>query len=70
METELKKYVRVNIVDAAPMTRWEYNTYRGWNVSAAPDEEGYILFYRKGKPDEYVSWCPKKHFDEVSRLID
>jgi hypothetical protein len=68
----MKKYVRVNIVDAEPMTRGEYNRFRGWTIPADenPNNEGYIIWYRKGKEDEYVSWCPKKDFDEVSREVE
>lgn len=68
----MKKYVRVNIVDAEPMTRGDYNAFRGWTIPANenPNDEGYIIWYRKGKEDEYVSWCPKKQFDEVSTAIE
>lgn len=69
---ETKKLIRTNIVDAAPMTRGEYNKYRGVEnaPNENPEEEGYILFYRKGTPQEYVSWCPKEESDRVSRPAD
>ncbi len=68
----MKKYVRVNLVDAEPMTRGEYNRFRGWTNPANenPNDEGYVIWYRKGKEDEYVSWCPKQQFDEVSREVE
>lgn len=68
----MKKYVRTNIVDAKPMTRGEYNRLRGWTlpVDENPNDDGYIILYRAGKEDEYVSWCPKRQFDEVSREVE
>lgn len=68
----MKKYVRVNIVDAEPMTRGEYNRFRGWTIPANenPNDDGFVIYYRKGKEDEYVSWCPKHQFDEVSREVE
>ena len=30
-------------------------------------DDGYVIFYRGG---EYVSWCPKKEFEDVSRPFD
>ena len=63
----MKKYIRTNIVEAKPMSRGEYNDYRGWKL---PDDEngedaGYLVKYHHG----YVSWCPKKDFDECSREV-
>ena len=68
----MKKYIRINYVDAEPMTRGEYNAYRGWTLPAdeRAEDEGYIIYYRKGLPDEYVSWCPKRQFDEVSTPVE
>lgn len=67
----MKTFVRLNVVDAMPMSRGEYNSYRGWTLPTGeiPDDDGYILFYRKGTANEYISWCPKKGFDDVSREI-
>ena len=67
----MKTCVRLNVVDAMPMSRGEYNAYRGWTlpVGEIPDDDGYIIWYRKGTANEYISWCPKKDFDEVSREI-
>lgn len=63
----MKKYIRTNIVEAKPMTRGEYNDYRGWTLPADENGEdaGYLVKYHDG----YVSWCPKKEFDECSRGI-
>ena len=54
-------FMRMNIVEAIPMTRCEYCNDRGIE---SPDEdcEGYKVVYSDG----YVSWCPKDKFDAVS----
>ena len=68
------KYIRVNHVDAEPMAFGEFKTKfpksGGANVERDPADEGYVITYRKGEPNEYVSWCPKAEFDAVSRPID
>ena len=69
-----EKYVRVNFVDATPMNFGEfkvaYPTSGGANQQRPDDDPGYVIFYRKGQPNEYVSWCPKAEFDAVSRRAD
>ena len=62
------KYVRMHQVDAEPMTRGDYNKFRGWTIPANenPAEEGYIVKY----PDGYVSWCPKAQFEASGRPCD
>ena len=69
----METYIRVNIVEAEPMTRGKYHKSRGWAEKgwnmpegATPEDEGYKVVYKDG----YVSWCPKDSFDEVSRPID
>ena len=68
------KYVRLNYVDAEPMKFGEFKEKfpksGGANVERDPADDGYVITYRKGKPNEYVSWCPKAEFDAVSRPID
>ena len=65
---EYTKYIRCHVVKATPMTRGEYNAYRGWiapaNENAA--DEGYHIVY----PDGYESWCPKAQFEAAGRPID
>lgn len=55
------KYIRMHQVEAEPMTRGDYNKFRGWTIPANenPADEGYIVKY----PDGYVSWCPKAQFE-------
>ena len=70
----MNKYIRLNEVDAEPMTFGEFKEKHpksgGANVERDPADEGYVITYRKGEPNEYVSWCPKAEFDAVSRLVD
>ena len=62
------KYIGVKIVEAKPMTRGAYNTFRGWTIPTDenPVDEGYLVEY----PDGYFSWCPKAQFDEANRAIE
>lgn len=57
-------FMRMNIVEAIPMTRKEYVESRGWTLPADenPDDEVYKVVYADG----YVSMCPKDKFDAVS----
>lgn len=58
-------------VEAEPMKFGEfkdkYPKSGGANVERGVDDDGYVIFYRGG---EYVSWCPKKEFEDVSRPCD
>ena len=53
----MKDYIGVKVVAAEPMSRGEYNEYRGWQIprDENPEDEGYHIRY----PDGYESWCPK-----------
>ena len=41
----MQKYIGVKLVEAKPMTRNDYNDYRGWTVPADenPYDEGYLV---------------------------
>ena len=62
------KYIRMHQVEAEPMTRGDYNKFRGWEIPSNdnPVDEGYKVTY----PDGYVSWCPKTQFEEAGRPCD
>lgn len=55
---------------AKPMTRGEYNLYRGWSIPAdeSPDDAGFLVEYLDGgKPNHsdhagYISWSPADVF--------
>lgn len=61
----MSKYIRVNIVEAEPMTAYEFDNYKNREHSGE-NCEGYKVVYDDG----YVSWCPKVRFEEVSRPVD
>ena len=62
------KYIRMQMVEAEPMTRGDYNKFRGWMIleDENPADAGYKVTY----PDGYVSWCPKAQFEEDCRPCD
>lgn len=60
-------------IAAKPMTRGEYNEFRGWQLpeDEGGDDEGYLVEYLDGgKPNVdgyagYVSWSPKEQFENA-----
>ena len=57
-------------VNAKPMTRQEYNDFRGWQLPENENgaDEGYLVEYQDGEPNTteykgYVSWSPKEQFE-------
>lgn len=65
---EMRKYVGTKVIEAKPMTRGDYNEYKGWQIPANenPADEGYLVKYSDG----YVSWSPAYVFEEVYREYD
>ncbi len=61
----MRKYVGTKQIEAREMTRGEYNIYRGWKIpdNENPTDAGYLVRYSDG----YISWSPKKQFDEAYR---
>lgn len=68
------KFIRLNMVEAEPMKFGEFKEKfpksGGANVERDANDDGYVITYRKGEANEYVSWCPKAEFDLVSRPTD
>lgn len=70
-------YIGVKLINAHPMTRAVYNTFRGWKLpeDERGDDEGYLVEYLDGgKPNVptykgYVSWSPKAQFEAAYRQI-
>lgn len=66
----MKQYIGVKLINAKPMTRAEYNTFRGWQLPADENgaDEGFLVEYLdggKGNTDlyaGYVSWSPAEVF--------
>ena len=63
----MQKYVGVKLVEAAPMTRGDYNIMRGWTIPADedPNDEGYQVVHSSG----YVTWCPKDEFEKQNKQL-
>ncbi len=63
----MKKFIGTKQIEAEPMTRGEYNQYHGWIIPANenPEDEGYLVKYNDG----YISWSPKKQFEESYSTI-
>lgn len=77
----MKTYIGTKLIKAEPITRGEYNQYRGWELPSNEDgdEDGYLVEYLDGgKPNHpdhngYISWSPEDVFrsaySEVNGLI-
>lgn len=72
-----QEYFGTKRVSATPMTRAEYNTFRGWELPANEDgsDAGYLVEYLDGgKPNVdgyagYVSWSPAMQFEAAYQPI-
>ncbi len=64
----MKHFIGIKEVDAKPMTRGDYNKYRGWQIpeDENPDDEGYLVKHS----DSYESWSPKEAFGEAYSEYD
>lgn len=66
-------YVGTKVVRAVPMSRGEYNRFRGWELPASENLEdaGYLIEYTEGGDTNiegfagYVSWTPKSVFEKA-----
>ena len=67
----MQMYIGINVINAVPMSRQDYNTYRGWEL---PDDEigedaGYLVEYTGGGVSNhpshagYISWSLKAVFE-------
>lgn len=71
----MKQFIGVKLINATPMTRQEYNDFRGWKLP--PDElgsdRGYLVEYTDGGRANtseyagYVSWSPEEVFNKSYR---
>jgi hypothetical protein len=79
MKNSLKKsvllHIGVKLINATPMTRQEYNDFRGWTLPADKngDDKGFLVEYLDGgkaNTEEfagYVSWSPEEVFNNAYR---
>lgn len=69
----MESYIGTKLINAKPMNRLEYNQFRGWELPADENgaDEGYLVEYPDGGQANtaefkgYVSWSPKKQFDDA-----
>lgn len=64
----MQNYIGTKQIEAEPMTRAAYNEMRGWKLPADEDgsDEGYLVKYS----DNYISWSPKKQFEDAYQTFD
>jgi len=76
---QMRQYIGTKMIKAAPMTRAEYNEYRGWELHADEDgaDEGFLVEYeesagRQNHPDHagYISWSPADVFTGSYKSVD
>jgi Protein of unknown function (DUF2829) len=71
----MNRYIGTKIINAKPMSRAEYNAFRGWTLPADENgaDEGYLVEYTDGGKANtdlyagYVSWSPKEQFEGAYR---
>ena len=70
---DLKEFIGTKIICAKPMSRLDYNIFRGWELPTNENgsDEGYLVEYIDGgEPNTkeyqgYVSWSPKVQFENA-----
>ena len=73
MNQSMKSYIGAKLVKMRPMSRADYNTYRGWPAVVDGADEGYLVEYTDGgEPniaghEGYVSWSPKEQAEAAYR---
>lgn len=62
-------YISTQIINAAPMTRGEYNIYRGWKLpkNENPIDAGYLV---QNLEFNSQSWIPKQQFEASAVELD
>jgi hypothetical protein len=73
----MERCIGVKEIKAKPMTRQEYNDYRGWELPADENgaDEGYLVEYLDGGQtnhpghDGYISWSPEGVFGRAYRPV-
>lgn len=74
----MKQYIGVKVINAKPMTRAEYNAFRGWELPADEngDDAGMLVEYLDGGKANttdfpgYVSWSPLEVFNNAYRATE
>ena len=71
----MKRHIGTKLINAKPMTRAEYNMFRGWALPADENgfDDGFLVEYVDGgaanteEYSGYVSWSPKEVFENSYR---
>tara|TARA_Y100000780_G_C13631556_1_gene396716 strand:+ start:161 stop:718 length:558 start_codon:yes stop_codon:yes gene_type:complete len=71
-------YIGTKLIKALPMSRQEYNDYRGWELPSDENgnDAGYLVEYLDGgqandsRHAGYISWSPATVFDNAYRSTD
>lgn len=60
----MKKYIGIEIIEAKPMTRGDYNELRCWIIpeDENPNNEGYLI---RNSDTGYISWRTKEEFEKT-----
>lgn len=74
---EVETYLGTKVVFCLPMTRGDYNIFKGWEIPANEDprDEGYLIQYADGgKPNVpgysgYISWSPRDVFEKAYQRV-
>lgn len=74
----MEQYIGVKLIKAEPMTRQEYNDYRGWELPSGENggDEGRLVEYLDGgEPNHpnhkgYISWSPLEVFKNAYREVE
>jgi hypothetical protein len=69
----MKQYIGTKVINAKPMTRLEYNEFRGWKLPSDEEgsDEGFLVEYVDGGKGNtsayagYISWSPKEVFERA-----
>jgi len=76
-DTEMQQFIGTKVINAKPMTRLEYNQFRGWDLPSNENGEdaGFLVEYVDGgsantkEYSGYVSWSPQDVFNKSYESI-
>lgn len=75
---EMLAYIGTKLINARPMLRGAYNNLRGWKLPDNEDgmDQGYLVEYVNSTTSNtdmyegYISWSPKKEFEDAYMSAD
>jgi hypothetical protein len=74
----MELYIGTKLIKAYPMTRGDYNNYRGWTLPEGEDgnDEGYLVEYmdspnsNHSAHENYISWSPQEVFERAYQITE